>query len=86
MRELYKRFVKTWIRIVIDESRLADLRIQTLRICMADSFRRPVFERFGLFSRIQRILSTIARNESLQIQAGGLTNPNLKDSYRGFIS
>ena len=33
-----------------------------------------------------RILSTIARNESLRIQAGGFANPNLKDSFRGFVS
>jgi hypothetical protein len=31
------------------------------------------------------ILSTIAPNESLQIQAGGLANPNLADLYCGFV-
>ncbi len=48
-----------------------------------DSFRRLIFQRFDLFSRILtnpheslQILSTIAQNESLQIQAGGLTNPD----------
>ncbi len=77
MRESYKRFVKTWIRLVswvriLTPKRFVSYRdwriqagglvnpdsgIQTLRIHIVDSFRRPVFERFGLFSRIQRILT-----------------------------
>ncbi len=69
------RFVLWW-RIQAGGLANPDSRIQTLRIRIADSFRRPVFERFGLFSRIQRILSTIAQNESLRIQAGGLVNPD----------
>ena len=52
-----KNNYKDLFRIVIDESRLADSRIQTLRIRITDSFRRPVFERFSLFSRIQQILT-----------------------------
>jgi hypothetical protein len=61
-----------------------DSRIQTLKICIADLICDLNFLRFGLFSQIQRILtnphessqilSTIAQNESLQIQAGGLAN------------
>ncbi len=59
------------------------------------------FSKIHLFLRIQRILSTIARNESLKIKIreseslrilkfwiceSGFANPNLKDSYRGFDS
>ena len=53
------------------------------------------------FHEILRILSTMARNESLKIKIreseslrilkirireSGFVNPNLKDSYRGFVS
>jgi hypothetical protein len=58
------------------------------KILFVDSFRRLIFQRFDLFSQIQRILtnpyeslrilSTIARNESLRIQAGGLVNLDLR--------
>ena len=65
-----------------------DSRIRTLKIRIVDSFRDLNFQRFDLFSRIQRILtnpyeslrilSTIPRNESLQIQSGGFANPDLR--------
>ncbi len=47
---------------------------------------RPVFTNPTNPHESLRILSTIARNESLRIQAGGLANLNLKDSYHGFVS
>ena len=34
-----------------------DSQIRTLKICIVDSFHRPVFQRFDLFSQIQRILT-----------------------------
>ena len=58
------------------------------------------FSKIRLFLGILRILSTIARNESLKIEIreseslrilkiwireSGFVNPNLKDSYRGFV-
>ncbi len=79
MRDSYKRFVKTWIR-----------------------FATP-WIRFVSYESNEslRILSTIARNESLKleireseslrilkirIRESGFVTPNLKDSYRGFVS
>ncbi len=68
------------------------------KIRFVDSFRRLIFKRFDLFLRI---LSTIARNESLKIKIrkseslrifkvrirkSGFVNPNPKDLYRGFVS
>ncbi len=59
------------------------------------------FSKIRLFLRILRILSTMARNESLKIEIreseslrilkirireSGFVNPNLKDLYRGFDS
>jgi hypothetical protein len=68
-----------------------------------DSFRRLIFKRFACFyesNESLRILSTIARNESLKIEIreseslrilkirirkSGFVTPNLKDLYRGFV-
>jgi hypothetical protein len=83
MRELYKRFVKTWIRFVSYSQILLhrfanpDLRVRFLKIRIVDSCDLN-FQRFDLFSRIQRILSTIAQNKSLRIQAGRFANPDLR--------
>ncbi len=67
------------------------------KIRFVDLFRRLIFKRFDLFLRI---LSTIARNESLKIKIreseslrilkirireSRFVTPNLKDSYRGFV-
>ena len=70
MRDSYKRFVKTWIRfanpwirfVSCHESWLhrfanPDSQIRTLKIRIVDSFRDLNFQRFDLFSRIQRILT-----------------------------
>jgi hypothetical protein len=49
--------------------------VRFLKIRIVDSCDLN-FQRFDLFSRIQRILSTIAQNKSLRIQAGGFANPD----------
>ena len=75
-------------------------RILTLKdLFRIVSHESSQFSKIRPFLRIQRILSTIARNESLkieireseslrilklQIRESGFANPNLKDSYRGF--
>ncbi len=74
------------------------------KIRFVDSFRRLIFKRFACFYESYeslRILSTIARNESLKIKIreseslrilkirireSGFVTTNLKDSYRGFVS
>jgi hypothetical protein len=77
---------------VIDESDFKDSQIWFLNSnCGLDSWLelpkiRPVFTNPTNPHESWRILSTIAQNESLQIQAGGLANPNLTDSYCGFVS
>ena len=114
MRDSYKRFVKTWIRFANPWIRtISWLRILTSKrfvSCLTkrilDSYRivgheSSQFSKIRLFLRILRILSTIARNESLKIKIreskslwilkfcireSGFANPNLKDSYRGFLS
>ena len=68
------------------------------KIRFVDLFCRLIFKRFACFLQI---LSTIARNESLKIEIreseslwilkirirkSGFVTPNLKDSYRGFVS
>ena len=77
MRELYKRFVKTWIRYVSWSRILTPKRFdlcltKQIRICFVSwitiplSFQkicRLIFKRFDLFSQIQRILTN--RDESL---------------------
>ncbi len=57
------------------------------------SHKSSQFSKIRLFLRIQRILSTIAQNESLKIEireyeswSFGFANPNLKDLYHGFDS
>ena len=110
MRESYKRFVKTWIRTVswpwiLDSYRIVDHESWLLKIRFDSLVTNPVnFQRFACFyesNESLRILSTIARNESLKIEIreseslrilkirirkSGFVNPNLKDSYRGFVS
>ena len=61
------------------------------KIRFVDSFRRLIIKRFACFYESYeslRILSTIARNESLKIKIreSGFVTTNLKDSYRGFVS
>jgi hypothetical protein len=73
------------------------------KIRFVDSFRRLIFKRFACFYESYeslRILSTMARNESLKleireseslrilkirIRESGFVTPNLKDSYCGFV-
>ncbi len=101
MRESYKRFVKTWIRIVVtnpDSKKICFvlwLTNPTSQICKSgfaspilkdsncgfDSWPelpkiRPVFTNPMNPHESWRILSTIAQNKSLQIQAVGLANPD----------
>jgi hypothetical protein len=55
------------------------------------SFCRLIFKRFACFyesNESLRILSTMAQNESLKIEIreSGFVTPNLKYSFRGFVS
>ncbi len=77
-------------------------RILTLKdLFRIVSHESSQFSKIRLFLRILRILSTKARNESLKIEIreseslrilklwtreSGFANPNLKDSFRGFVS
>ena len=100
LRDSYKRFIKTWIRTVSwitnpDFKRFVSYRGSRI-LTLKDSFR-IVSHESSQFSKIcrfyesyesLRILSTIARNESLKIKIreSGFVTTNLKDSYRGFVS
>ncbi len=84
-----KRFISycDW-RIRLHRFANPDSRVRSLKIRIVDSFHDLNFQIFDLFSQIQwiltnpheswQILSTIAQNESLRIQAGGLANPDLR--------
>jgi hypothetical protein len=80
-------------------------QILTLKDRFESLITNPVnFQRFAYFyesNKTLRILSTIARNESLKIEIrkseslriltfhiceSGFANPNLKDLFRGFVS
>ncbi len=104
MRESYKRFVKTWIRsqsVWVHFVRNPDsyrhesgfvsrIHLWCSKIRFVDSFRRHFLTRFGLFSRIQRILTNLYYIDVLRIH----TNPGIripeylrcsKDSFCGFV-
>ncbi len=97
------RFV-SWSRI-LDLYRIVDHESWLKKIRFELLVTNPVnFQRFTCFYESYeslRILSTIARSESLKIEIreseslrilklwtrkSGFANPNLKDSYRGFVS
>jgi hypothetical protein len=87
---------KDSFRFVIDESGFVSYRVSrilhvfkrfVLWIRFVDWFSKDLTCFHKSYKSLQ-ILSTIARNESLKIRIreSGFVTPNLKDSYRGFVS